>query len=53
MSLPLCAVNALSVFWEPVPTSSLFSIYEAEPFPSSNYSPQSCVHVSDDTDKTS
>lgn len=30
-----------------------FSLYEAELFPSSNYSPQSCMHVSDDTDKTS
>lgn len=30
-----------------------FSVYEAAPAPSSNYSPQSCLHVSDDTDKTS
>lgn len=30
-----------------------FSIYEAAPAASSNYSPQSCLHVSDDTDKTS
>lgn len=53
MSSLLRAVNVLSVFWEPVPTLCFFSIYEAAPAPSSNYSPQSCLHGSDDTDKTS
>lgn len=33
MSLPLCAVNALSVFWEPVPTSSLFPFMRQSRFP--------------------
>lgn len=53
MSSPLRAVNALSVFWESFAPVVSFSIYEAELFSCSNYSPQSCVHVSDDTDKTS
>lgn len=53
MSSPLRAVNVLSVFCELVPMLGYFSIYEAAPAPSSNYSPQSCLHVSDDTDKTS
>lgn len=57
MSSPLRAVNVPSVFWEPEPTSCLFcfffSVYEAAPAPSSNYSPHSRLHVSDDTDKTS
>lgn len=33
MSLPLCAVNALSVFWKPVPTSSLFPFMRQSRFP--------------------
>lgn len=36
----------------PTPCLFFFSIYEAAPFPSGNYLPQSCVHASDDTDKT-
>lgn len=50
MSLLPHALFSLLGSWRP--RCVFFSIYEAAPFPSGNYSPQSCVHASDDTDKT-